>query len=113
MEFDDIINRNNRRSNSYNTHDEYRNSSYSSYSNRRYDRNYKIRYLLDSIRNNKKVKLLLIITAIVILSIIIVLFLILLPLILKLISYISQNGVQGILDIITGFLDKLWKGSGK
>jgi len=113
MEFDEIINRNDRISNNYNTHDEYKNSSYSSYSNRRYDRNYKIRYFLDIIRNNKKVKLLLIIAAIIILAIIIVLFLLILPLILKLLSYISQNGVQGILEIVTGFLDKLWKGSGK
>jgi uncharacterized protein YqhQ len=111
MEFDDIINRNNRRSNNYNTHGEYRNSSYSSYSNRRYDHNYKMRYFLENIRNNRKLKLLLITAAIVILAIIIALLLILLPLIIKLFNYINQNGIQDVIDYLTAFLDKIWRGS--
>jgi hypothetical protein len=37
----------------------------------------------------------------------------LLPLLIQLFNYITQNGVQGVFDAVTGFLDKLWKGSGK
>jgi hypothetical protein len=69
--------------------------------------------ILDKIRSNNKLKLIVVIAGIVILVIAIILIIALLPLIIKLLNYISQNGLQGILDGITGFLDKLWKGSGK
>jgi len=113
MEFDDVINRNHRNSNRYSKQNKYQNSSYSTYSNHRYDRRYKMRYFLESIRNNKKLKLLLIIAAIIILVIIIALIVILLPLFIKLFNYINQNGIQGIIEYLSAFLDKIWSGSGK
>ncbi len=79
----------------------------------RHDSNFKWTHFLESLKNNRKLKGLVIVTLIVVLAIIIAMIAILLPLILKLLNYISQNGVQGILDNVTGFLDKLWKGSGK
>ena len=79
----------------------------------RHDSNYKWVHFLENLKVNRKLKGLVIFVFIVILAIIITLIAILLPLILKLLNYISQNGVQGILDNVTGFLDKLWKGSGK
>ena len=69
--------------------------------------------ILDKIRSNKKLKLFVVIAAIVILVMTIALVIALLPLILKLFNFIGQNGVQGLLDSVAGFLDKLWKGSGK
>jgi hypothetical protein len=79
----------------------------------RHNSNFKWEYFLEKFKSNKKLKGLVIIAFIVIVAIVIALIAILLPLILKLLDYISQNGVQGILDNVTGFLDKLWKGSGK
>jgi len=78
-----------------------------------YDNNQKWFAILNKIRNNKQLKLIVMVSAVVILIIIIAIIVALLPLIIRLIHYISQNGLQGILDGITGFLDKLWKGSGK
>jgi hypothetical protein len=54
-----------------------------------------------------------ILAGVLILVVSVMLIIFLMPLLLKLFNYISQNGLQGVLDAITGFLDKLWKGSGK
>jgi uncharacterized membrane protein len=79
----------------------------------KHDSNFKWEYFLEKLKINRKLKGLVIFAVIVILAIVIALIAILLPLILNLLNYISQNGVQGILDNVTGFLDKLWKGTGK
>jgi type IV secretory pathway component VirB8 len=83
------------------------------YPDQRHNSNFRLEYFLEKLKINRKLKVLVIVAFIVILAIVIALIAILLPLILKLLNYISQNGVQGILDNVTGFLDKLWKGSGK
>jgi hypothetical protein len=67
--------------------------------------------LLYKIKNNKKLRLLLYFAVIIITGIVVGLIIVLLPLIMNLINYISQNGLQGLLEYITGFLDKIWKGS--
>ncbi len=67
--------------------------------------------IIEKIRSNNKLKLLVIIVATLILTLAVVLIIILFPLIMKLLNYISQNGLQGILNEITGFLDKILKGS--
>jgi F0F1-type ATP synthase membrane subunit a len=46
-----------------------------------------------------------------ILAIVVILVIVLLPFILKLVNYISQNGLQGIIEYILGIVDKIWKGS--
>jgi hypothetical protein len=114
MKFDDLINYNRRNSDNYKNRsyqDEYRGSSYSANSNLSYNSKYKIQNILEKIRNNKTLKLFLITAAITLLIIIIALILILLPLLLKLLDYINQNGIQGILEFLTEFLNKLWQGS--
>ena len=114
MKFDDFINYNRRNSDNYKNRsfqDEYRGSIYSGNTNRGYDSNDKIRFILEKIQNNKKLKLFLITAVIILLVIIVALILILLPLLLKLFDYINQNGVQGILEFLTEFLNKLWQGS--
>ena len=111
MKFEDLINNNYRNSNNYKNRsyqDEYRRSTYNT---SRYDSNYKIRFILEKIRNNKKLKLFLIAAVILLLVIIIAVILILLPLLIKLFDYISQNGIQGILEFLTEFLNNLWQGS--
>jgi hypothetical protein len=67
--------------------------------------------ILEKIRNNKKLKLFVLLAGFIILTIVVILIIALFPLIVKLINYISQNGLQSIVESITGFLDKIWKGS--
>ncbi|MEI6455596.1 MAG: hypothetical protein WCO93_04855 [bacterium] len=76
------------------------------------DQNYLLN-ILSSIKNNPKLRSLVIVAGIIILVIAVILIIALLPLIIKLINYIGQIGLQGIIDGITGFIDKILKGSGK
>jgi hypothetical protein len=77
-----------------------------------YGNNFNWQNILEKIRSNNKLKLFVIVAAILILTILIGLIIILFPLLTKLVNYITQNGLQGVVDNITGFLDKIWKGSG-
>jgi hypothetical protein len=69
--------------------------------------------ITDKIRQSTKLKLLVLGAAIVILVTMIVLMMVLMPFIIKLYNFINTNGLQGFLESINTFLDKLWKGSGK
>lgn len=83
------------------------------YPDQRHNSNFRLEYFLEKLKTNRKLKGLVIVAFLVLLAIAIALIAIFLPLIIKFFNYISQNGVQGILDSVTGFLDKLWKGSGR
>jgi len=76
-------------------------------------RSYNLSYILDKIKNNRNLKILVGILGIIAFVIILALLIIIIPLIIKLINFISQNGIQGVVDNISGFLDKIWKGAGK
>jgi hypothetical protein len=67
--------------------------------------------ILQKIRSNKKLKLFVIFGGLLVLTLLIVLIIVLLPFIIKLINSISQTGLQGILNDITGFLNKILKGT--
>lgn len=69
--------------------------------------------LLVKIRVDKKLKLLIVSAGLLLLSLVVVLIIVLFPLIIKLINYIAQNGLQGVINSITGFLDKILKGASK
>jgi hypothetical protein len=77
-----------------------------------YGSNFNWQNILEKIRGNNKLKYFVIVAAVLILTIIIGLIIILFPLLIKLVNYINQNGLQSIVEGITGFLDKIWKGSG-
>jgi hypothetical protein len=68
-------------------------------------------YILQKIRSNERLKLIVILGGLLVLTLLIVLIIVLLPLIIKLINSISQTGLQGILNDITGFLNKILKGT--
>jgi len=116
MGFDDLFenkrkfqgNRGNRDypENTRNTYD----SRYPYYGN---DNNFSLSKILFNIRNNKKLKRLVLFAILFILAIVVILVIVLLPFILKLVNYISQNGLQGIIEYILGIVDKIWKGSVK
>lgn len=108
---DDRRNNENYRDNRYNNDNRYRRNSYPS--DQEENEQLNISAILEKIKSNKKLRLLAIVAIILILVIVIALIVILFPLILKLFNYISQNGLQGLVDSITGFLDKIMKGTAK
>jgi hypothetical protein len=69
--------------------------------------------ILQKLRNNKKLKMIAITVGFLILVVATILVIALFPLIVQLVNYISQNGLQGLYEEVTSFVDKLWKGSGK
>ena len=92
-------------------HENNRNMHDSRYSYYGHDNGFSLSKILLKIKNNKKLKLLVVFAVLLILAIVIALSIVLLPLILKLVNYLSQNGLQGLLDYVLGFVDKIWKGS--
>jgi uncharacterized protein YqhQ len=67
--------------------------------------------ILEKIKGNNKLKMFVILAGILVLIIAVILIIVLMPFITKLLNTISQTGIQGIFDSITGFIDKLWKGT--
>jgi hypothetical protein len=107
----DRRNNENYRDNRYNEDNRYQHGSYPSDQEDRGQFN--ISAFFEKIKSNKKLRQLVIIAAILLLMIVVALLILLLPLIMKLFNYISQNGLQGVIDSITGFADKIMKGSAK
>jgi len=62
------------------------------------------RMLLEKLRNNPNLKVLLIFSSIVLIIIVLGLIILLLPLILKLFGFVTENGIEG-------FLNTIWKGN--
>ena len=69
--------------------------------------------ILEKIKGNRKLKVFVILAVTVILAIAVLLIIVFMPFIIRLFNYIGQNGLQGVFDAITSFLDKILKGSGK
>jgi hypothetical protein len=66
--------------------------------------------ILEKVRSNKKLRLFFILAGLLLLAVVTVVIIIALPLIAKLLNFVSQNGLQGVLDELSGILDKLLKG---
>jgi hypothetical protein len=116
MDFDDILENKNKHHENYRRHeyhDDDRYSHDSHHSNSGHNGHLIWLNLFEKIRNNNKLKLLILLAGIFILAIIIGLILVLWPLLMKLFTYLTENGLKGILDGITGILDAILKGSGK
>jgi uncharacterized membrane protein len=88
----------------------------------RYHRNYSERlpgrehyalYMINKIWNNRKLRLLFIISVLAFVTIIIIVLIALIPLIFRLFDVLMQGGVKGIVESATGIVDKIWNGSGK
>jgi hypothetical protein len=99
----------NNRGNDYPDDSEYAYNSRNPFNRNRAD--VKWRNILEKIRNNKKLKIFVISAGILMLTLLTTLIVVLFPLIAKLFDYITQNGLQGVLNDITGFLDKILKGT--
>lgn len=72
-----------------------------------------IMYIVSKLWSNRKLRVLFVILALLAVVLIIAVVIILIPLIIKVLNAISQSGLKGIADSITGFIDKIWNGSVK
>jgi len=68
--------------------------------------------ILENIKTNRSLKIALVLVIVFLLVLLLIVLILLLPLIGKLVNYVSENGIQGVLGGLSGFLDKLWSGSG-
>jgi len=103
MDFDELLGQNRKHhQRSYDQnygHDEYNHSSHS------HNQHNDIKQqLFNKVQNNPKFKSMLIIVAVIIIVIVVIAVIFLLPLIMKLFSYIGENGLKGIID-------QIWNGS--
>ena len=115
MSFDDFFKNKNKYQENYSEHtysDANRYSYGSKHSDHVYNKQLIWLKIKQNIMNNKKQKYIVLLSGIFVL-VIAVLIVVLLPFIVKLFNYFTQNGLQGILDLLTVFLDKIWKGSVK
>lgn len=116
MEFDDIfenkqIHHGHHKTKAY--HDEDRSTHESYHSNSERKHFFEWSNTLERINANKGLKQLVRVAFIFFLVLAIALIIVLIPYIIKLIKYIDQNGLQGLWEVITSFIDKLWNGSAK
>lgn len=77
------------------------------HSYRNNDTSYKWLYFLEYLKNNRKLKLAIVIAIILILAILIASIVLLLPLVSKLISYINHHGLQGLWESAIDFINKV------
>ncbi len=122
MGFDDIFENRNKHHGNYRGHQNHDDNRYhdghgysqhAQHAYPRYNDHDKWLTILSKVRSNKKLQLIVVLAVVMILVIAIGLVVALFPLIIKLVNYISQTGLQGVFDSVTAFIDKLWKGSGK
>jgi hypothetical protein len=96
---------------SYQPYHSYHNHIDSDYRYNEYGGHHEILRLAGKIWYNKRLRVLFLFFGILIVLAGIALLIALWPMISKLLGYVSQNGLQGVLTEISGFLDKVWKGS--
>jgi hypothetical protein len=116
MEFDDLleINRRHNGNSRFRTnHGDNRYSQDYHHTYRESDDHVKLIGILQKIRNSRKLKIFIVLAVILILASIVTLIIVLQPLIKSIYSYISQNGLKGLLEYVTVFINKLWNGSAK
>jgi type IV secretory pathway component VirB8 len=103
MGFDDLFSHgHDKHKHGYNLNYGHNDHHYTSHSNNHHA---DIKYqLLDKLKNSPGLRVFVIISAIIIVMIIVVVLILLIPLFTKLLHFVSQNGIQGLIDII-------WKGT--
>jgi uncharacterized membrane protein len=66
---------------------------------------------INSLRNNKKLKIVLLVVLILAIALVIGVITIFFSLISSMADIIAQNGLSGVLDEVINFLNKLWEGT--
>jgi len=115
MDLDDIFENSHKRKNQNYDHNYKQDDDYRHDAEYRHENEYKSsqtrekqvdirRVFLESLRNNPNLKILLIIVSVILIIIVISLIVLFLPVILKLFGFVTENGVEGLLNTI-------WKGT--
>jgi hypothetical protein len=91
--------------------DDSRNSNNTRYPHHENEEKENWQNILEKIKNNRKLRVIVIWAGIILSAIAIVLIIALFPLIVKLINYIAQNGLQGVINTIEGFIGKILNGT--
>ena len=81
--------------------------------NKNHSNSLSVPYWLAKIRSNRKLRMWIAILGVILVLFSILLIVLFFPLIIKLVNYISQVGIKGVIDGITIFLEKFLTGSGK
>lgn len=111
MDFDDFFKKKNKYHKKQAQHNYYQNDSYKGRAYSSGTTSFNPMALIESLKNNKKIKFILVFIFIVVIAIIVGLVAILFPLLTSVTDYILQNGVSGLLDEAINFLNKLWNGA--
>jgi len=114
MGFDDYFEHKSkyRKFNQYYGRRHYSGHEYSSMHEGGYDRGHHGLNIVNKILSNRKLRLIFIVVALFIVLVIVALLIAIFPLIIRVFDYIAQSGLKGITETVTGFIDKLWSGSG-
>jgi uncharacterized membrane protein len=67
---------------------------------------------INSLRNNKKLKIVFLVVLILVLALVIGIIAIFFSLISSMADIVGQNGLSGVFDKVIDFLNKLWEGAG-
>jgi uncharacterized membrane protein len=88
------------------------NRYHNSYRERLPGREHYALYIINKIWNNRKLRLLFIMSVLALVTIIILVLIALIPIILRLFDVLIQGGVKGIVESATGIVDRIWNGPG-
>lgn len=107
MNLQDFLTNNNRSNQSFKTQN-FQSGNYQNH-NSFFPRegNFNLPNLINGIKNNKKIRNLLIIAVVIVLAIVIGLIAILLPLIIKIFDYLTTVGISGLIDAALKFVNDL------
>jgi hypothetical protein len=100
--------------NQYKPHNRFDHHTYRGQDHYTYNRNnnhFNLVSILEKLSGNRKLKSLVIGLGLLLVVIVIILIVILLPLIVKLFSWVGQNGLQGLIDNATTIIDKFLNGT--
>jgi hypothetical protein len=73
----------------------------------RYDKQTNLLLLLEKIKKSRKIRILLGVLVFIVIAVLAGITILLYPILIKLIHYVGQNGLQGVLDGIASLFDKL------
>jgi hypothetical protein len=104
----------------YRKYDSHHNDHYNEHDEHGYQQQYRGGYghghpafnIIGKIWNNPKLRLFAILAVIIILALVVLVLIAIIPFIFKLLDSIAQTGLKGAAESVTGFLEKLWSGSG-
>ncbi|MCX6267375.1 MAG: hypothetical protein NTW16_08475 [Bacteroidetes bacterium] len=114
MGFDDLFEQKHNKHGHYREqmyHDDYRSPQPHHHSYNRHDDGIKWMMIIQKLKESKKLRNLVITGGLIILVVAIGIIILLFPLLMKIFTYISENGLQGIWTSINDLISKIWSGS--